>query len=99
MPDPDRDLALLTLYDVAPLVERKVSWLFERYYAGELPTPALDRPPEWHWCDLRPWLEEQFGIQLPAWWGVAPGSSSSMGSTRATPSRLVSAKRSSDGSR
>lgn len=57
----------VTLDQIAAIVRRQKRSLEK--YRGRMPRPASagghGRPTLWAWADVRPWLEETFGLPLP----------------------------------
>jgi hypothetical protein len=69
-PDVPNELPdLVTLDQAAAAVCRSKRTLEHYKTKGTLPDPAIEgaggRPSHWRWGDLRPWLEETFGVPLP----------------------------------
>jgi hypothetical protein len=66
---PDELPDLVTLDQAAAAVHRQKRTLERRKTEGKLPAPMVDggggKPDLWDWSTLRPWLEKEYGIDLP----------------------------------
>jgi hypothetical protein len=62
-------LDLVTLDQAAAAVHRKKRTLERRKTRGMLPPPTVEggggKPDLWHWSEIRPWLQKEFGVILP----------------------------------
>lgn len=65
-PAPDeRDNTLLTIDDLARLVNRTRRTVYDEHRLGYMPSPRQSDPLMWAWGDVRDWLERRFKVRLP----------------------------------